>query len=138
MEREWSPDRPYRGRHNKEDQFDPEKAEEGTIAPTSKIEQDQATRMPDEEVINNGKTRKGEDVYEKVFVPGDLRRKRQIQVIRTSSFANSTPLAHADASRDVLPRGGTSQSGHTTVDEIVSEAADYRLTYTMANCHQRR
>ncbi|GFU71229.1 uncharacterized protein TNCV_3782151 [Trichonephila clavipes] len=26
-----------------------------------------------------------------------------------SSFANHTPLAHADASRDVLPRGGTSQ-----------------------------
>ncbi|GFY01135.1 uncharacterized protein TNCV_5076021 [Trichonephila clavipes] len=26
-----------------------------------------------------------------------------------SSFANSTPLAHADALRDVLPRGGTSQ-----------------------------
>ncbi|GFT84887.1 hypothetical protein TNCV_2507281 [Trichonephila clavipes] len=25
-----------------------------------------------------------------------------------SSFANSTPLAHADISRDVLPRGGTS------------------------------
>ncbi|GFV32105.1 hypothetical protein TNCV_1673941 [Trichonephila clavipes] len=26
-----------------------------------------------------------------------------------SSFANPTPLAHANASRDVLPRGGTSQ-----------------------------
>ncbi|GFY22166.1 uncharacterized protein TNCV_3298091 [Trichonephila clavipes] len=26
-----------------------------------------------------------------------------------SSFVNPTPLAHADASRDVLPRGGTSQ-----------------------------
>ncbi|GFW58689.1 uncharacterized protein TNCV_378721 [Trichonephila clavipes] len=26
-----------------------------------------------------------------------------------SCFANPTPLAHADASRDVLPRGGTSQ-----------------------------
>ncbi|GFV14506.1 hypothetical protein TNCV_166331 [Trichonephila clavipes] len=25
------------------------------------------------------------------------------------SFANPTPLAHADTSRDVLPRGGTSQ-----------------------------
>ncbi|GFU79692.1 hypothetical protein TNCV_4036991 [Trichonephila clavipes] len=25
------------------------------------------------------------------------------------SFADPTPLAHADASRDVLPRGGTSQ-----------------------------
>ncbi|PRD30988.1 UNVERIFIED_CONTAM: hypothetical protein NCL1_24747 [Trichonephila clavipes] len=27
-----------------------------------------------------------------------------------SSFANPTPLAHADASGDVLSRGGTSQS----------------------------
>ncbi|GFU40730.1 uncharacterized protein TNCV_3230901 [Trichonephila clavipes] len=26
-----------------------------------------------------------------------------------SSYANPTPLAHADTSRDVLPRGGTSQ-----------------------------
>ncbi|GFW91137.1 uncharacterized protein TNCV_1760111 [Trichonephila clavipes] len=26
-----------------------------------------------------------------------------------SSFVNSTPVAHADASRDVPPRGGTSQ-----------------------------
>ncbi|GFX39006.1 hypothetical protein TNCV_5055531 [Trichonephila clavipes] len=58
-------------------------------------------------------------VYEKVFIPGGLGRKRQRQVIRTShiqimfdpsSFANPTPLAHADASRDVLPRGGTSQA----------------------------
>ncbi|GFT06375.1 hypothetical protein TNCV_1145621 [Trichonephila clavipes] len=56
-----SPDRPQRGRHNKEGQFDPEKAEKGTIVHTSRSEQDQATRMPDEEVINNGKTRKGEE-----------------------------------------------------------------------------
>ncbi|GFW92813.1 hypothetical protein TNCV_1736061 [Trichonephila clavipes] len=27
-----------------------------------------------------------------------------------SSFANPTPLAHADTSRDVLPRAGTSQN----------------------------
>ncbi|GFX30897.1 uncharacterized protein TNCV_4146051 [Trichonephila clavipes] len=27
----------------------------------------------------------------------------------SSSFVNPTPLAHADTSRDVLPRGGTSQ-----------------------------
>ncbi|GFV99771.1 hypothetical protein TNCV_5081311 [Trichonephila clavipes] len=27
-----------------------------------------------------------------------------------SSFVNPTPLAHADTSRDVLPRGGTSQA----------------------------
>ncbi|GFV74156.1 hypothetical protein TNCV_4510621 [Trichonephila clavipes] len=32
-----------------------------------------------------------------------------------SSFANPTPLAHADTSRDVLPREGTSQAEcHTT------------------------
>ncbi|GFX57069.1 uncharacterized protein TNCV_2963491 [Trichonephila clavipes] len=35
--------------------------ERGTIVHTSRSEQDQATRMPDEEVINNGKTRKGEE-----------------------------------------------------------------------------
>ncbi|GFY05453.1 uncharacterized protein TNCV_961481 [Trichonephila clavipes] len=29
-----------------------------------------------------------------------------------SSFANPTPLTHADASRDVLPRGGKSQTIH--------------------------
>ncbi|GFV16413.1 hypothetical protein TNCV_1525591 [Trichonephila clavipes] len=27
----------------------------------------------------------------------------------SSSFVNPTPLAHADTSRDVVPRGGTSQ-----------------------------
>ncbi|GFX63569.1 hypothetical protein TNCV_2004981 [Trichonephila clavipes] len=35
-----------------------------------------------------------------------------------SSFVNPTPLAHVDPSRDVLPRGGTSQdysSGHTKI-----------------------
>ncbi|GFV75325.1 retrovirus-related Pol polyprotein from transposon 412 [Trichonephila clavipes] len=48
-------------RHNKEVQFDPEKAEKGTIVHTSRSEQDQATRMPEEEVINNGKTWKGEE-----------------------------------------------------------------------------
>ncbi|GFU95973.1 hypothetical protein TNCV_253241 [Trichonephila clavipes] len=32
-----------------------------------------------------------------------------------SSFANPTPLAHADTSRDVLPRGGTSQAYHIKV-----------------------
>ncbi|GFV98626.1 hypothetical protein TNCV_1453121 [Trichonephila clavipes] len=39
--------------------------------------------MPDEEVINNGKTRKREERVRKVFVPGGLGRKRQLQVIRT-------------------------------------------------------
>ncbi|GFY04257.1 uncharacterized protein TNCV_1200351 [Trichonephila clavipes] len=53
--------REMRGRHNKEDQFDPEKTEKGTIVHSSRSEQDQATRMPDEDVINNGKTRKGEE-----------------------------------------------------------------------------
>ncbi|GFW28213.1 uncharacterized protein TNCV_4499431 [Trichonephila clavipes] len=53
--------REMRGRHNKEGQFDSEKAEKGTIVHTSRSEQDKATRMPDEEVINNGKIRKGEE-----------------------------------------------------------------------------
>ncbi|GFS74019.1 uncharacterized protein TNCV_108871 [Trichonephila clavipes] len=49
------------GRHNREDQFNPEKADEGTTAPTSKSEQDQTTGLPDEEMINNGKTWKGKE-----------------------------------------------------------------------------
>ncbi|GFV56784.1 hypothetical protein TNCV_5003111 [Trichonephila clavipes] len=57
-----------RGRYNREDQFDPEKAEEGTIAPTSKSEHDQATRMPYEEVINNGKTRKAACTRKSIFL----------------------------------------------------------------------
>ncbi|GFS60669.1 uncharacterized protein TNCV_5073871 [Trichonephila clavipes] len=35
-----------------------------------------------------------------------------------SSFADPTPLAHADTSRDVLPRGGTSQD--TFGDRLIS------------------
>ncbi|GFX88334.1 hypothetical protein TNCV_1705551 [Trichonephila clavipes] len=34
------------------------------------------------------------------------------------SFANPTSLAHADASRDVLPRGGTSQFGSKMVHRL--------------------
>ncbi|GFV49503.1 RNA-directed DNA polymerase from mobile element jockey [Trichonephila clavipes] len=40
----------------------------------------------------------------------------------TSSFANPTPLAHADTSRDVLPRGGTSH-------RFLGLHMDSRLTY---------
>ncbi|GFV35218.1 hypothetical protein TNCV_620141 [Trichonephila clavipes] len=35
-------------------------------------------------------------------------------------------------------RLGKQLSGNSTVDEIASEAANCRLTYTMANCPQRR
>ncbi|GFT30219.1 hypothetical protein TNCV_3466791 [Trichonephila clavipes] len=35
-------------------------------------------------------------------------------------------------------RLGKQLSGNSTVDEIASEEADCRLTYTMANCPQRR
>ncbi|GFW11141.1 hypothetical protein TNCV_2836981 [Trichonephila clavipes] len=45
------------------------KGRERTIASTSKNEQDQATRMPDEEVINNSKTRKGEERAQKSLCP---------------------------------------------------------------------
>ncbi|GFV17382.1 uncharacterized protein TNCV_3078211 [Trichonephila clavipes] len=37
------------------------KGRERNDSPTLRSEQDQATRMPDEEVINNGKTKKGEE-----------------------------------------------------------------------------
>ncbi|GFU75637.1 hypothetical protein TNCV_2863511 [Trichonephila clavipes] len=41
---------------------------------------------------------------------GELRSGGHIKIMfDPSSFANPTPLAHADTSRDVLPRGGTSQ-----------------------------
>ncbi|GFX51093.1 retrovirus-related Pol polyprotein from transposon 17.6 [Trichonephila clavipes] len=51
-----------RGRHNREEQFDPEKTHEGTTTPTLKSEQNQATGMPDEAgPINNGRTRKGKE-----------------------------------------------------------------------------
>ncbi|GFS72632.1 hypothetical protein TNCV_1420381 [Trichonephila clavipes] len=34
-------------------------------------------------------------------------------MFESSSYVNSTPLAHADTSRDVLPRGGTSHADHS-------------------------
>ncbi|GFX96651.1 uncharacterized protein TNCV_244381 [Trichonephila clavipes] len=42
-----------------------------------------------------------------------------------SSFANPTPLAHADTSRDVLPRGGTSQQLQLKGSAAVVE--DYKV-----------
>ncbi|GFU87551.1 retrovirus-related Pol polyprotein from transposon opus [Trichonephila clavipes] len=44
-----------------EDQFDSGEAEEGMTTSSSKSEQDQATRMTDEDVINNGRTRKDKE-----------------------------------------------------------------------------
>ncbi|GFS56526.1 integrase catalytic domain-containing protein [Trichonephila clavipes] len=38
-----------------------------------------------------------------------------------SSFANPTPLAHADTSRDVLPRGGTSYSSFQEEIEFLAK-----------------
>ncbi|GFW04658.1 retrovirus-related Pol polyprotein from transposon 297 [Trichonephila clavipes] len=61
VEEKWNPDRPWRGRHDKEDQFESGKAEEGTAAPTSNSKQDQTTGVQDEEVINNGRTRIGKE-----------------------------------------------------------------------------
>ncbi|GFW22634.1 hypothetical protein TNCV_2764461 [Trichonephila clavipes] len=55
IEEEWSPDQPWRFRHNQEDQFEPRKAKEGTTTSKSKSKQDQVTRILDEEVINNKK-----------------------------------------------------------------------------------
>ncbi|GFU40528.1 hypothetical protein TNCV_1208801 [Trichonephila clavipes] len=36
-------------------------------------------------------------------------------MFESSSYVNPTPLAHADTSRDVLPRGGTSQCENNDV-----------------------
>ncbi|GFT44631.1 hypothetical protein TNCV_5084151 [Trichonephila clavipes] len=41
---------------------------------------------------------------------GEERVRKSLCPWRSCSFADPTPLAHADASRDVLPRGGTSQT----------------------------
>ncbi|GFS56864.1 retrovirus-related Pol polyprotein from transposon 17.6 [Trichonephila clavipes] len=102
-----------RGRRKKEDKFDPEKAEKGTIVHTSKSEEDQATRIRDEEVINNGKTRKEEERVQRS--PCHWRSCHIKIMFDPSSFANPTPVAHADTSRDVLPRGGTSQRCKTKI-----------------------
>ncbi|GFW19721.1 hypothetical protein TNCV_1606111 [Trichonephila clavipes] len=48
----------------------------------------------------------------------------------SSSYVNPTPLAHADISRDVLPRGGTSQSCP------VFELAVYYFNYPTNRCQQ--
>ncbi|GFY18234.1 hypothetical protein TNCV_2046401 [Trichonephila clavipes] len=69
VEEKWSPNQPYRGRNNREDQFDLEKAKEGTTTPTWKSEQDQTTGMPHEEVINNGRTRKEKERVRKGHYP---------------------------------------------------------------------
>ncbi|GFX70169.1 hypothetical protein TNCV_4616071 [Trichonephila clavipes] len=50
----------------------------------------------------------------------------------TSSYDNPTPLSHADTSRDVFPRGGTSQS-HMVSDWMNVEAMRYKL-YREALC----
>ncbi|GFY37330.1 hypothetical protein TNIN_292051 [Trichonephila inaurata madagascariensis] len=47
--------------HNKEDQFEPEEAENISIAPTSKSKQGQAAGIPEAEVVNNSIARKGKE-----------------------------------------------------------------------------
>ncbi|GFY25482.1 uncharacterized protein TNCV_2486021 [Trichonephila clavipes] len=51
-----------------------------------------------------------------------------------SSFANPTPLAHADASRDVLPRGGTSQDATHHIRLLINPiafVADMKMAFLM-------
>ncbi|GFY20265.1 hypothetical protein TNCV_208971 [Trichonephila clavipes] len=60
-EQQWSPDHPMRGGHNNEDQFQPEKAESITTAPTSKSKQGQAVGIPEAEVVNNRTARRGKE-----------------------------------------------------------------------------
>ncbi|GFU17856.1 hypothetical protein TNCV_504641 [Trichonephila clavipes] len=68
IEQEWSPDQPLRSRHNKEDQFEPGTARESNTVPTSENKQGQATRIPEEEVVNNKMARKGTEER----IPTDL------------------------------------------------------------------
>ncbi|GFW22613.1 hypothetical protein TNCV_2764251 [Trichonephila clavipes] len=58
--------------------FDPEKDRERNDSPYIEEQTRSRTRMPDEELINNGKT-----MYKESLVTGGLGRKRQLQVIRT-------------------------------------------------------
>ncbi|GFS63062.1 uncharacterized protein TNCV_3743191 [Trichonephila clavipes] len=47
-----------------------------------------------------------------------------------SPFVNPTPLAHADTSRDVLPRGGTSQwhpTGFNLYDPELKNAREFKV-----------
>ncbi|GFY00836.1 hypothetical protein TNCV_2142281 [Trichonephila clavipes] len=45
------------------------------------------------------------------FTPTPVGHEDNLEIMFDSrSYDNPTPLAHADASRDVLPRGGTSQA----------------------------
>ncbi|GFX29285.1 hypothetical protein TNCV_3218191 [Trichonephila clavipes] len=47
-----------------------------------------------------------------------------------SSFANPTPLAHADTSRDVLTRGGTSQLNLETQDCRNEQAMEILIQFS--------
>ncbi|GFU56164.1 hypothetical protein TNCV_712241 [Trichonephila clavipes] len=54
----------------------------------------------------------------------------------SSSFVNPTPLAHADTSRDVLPRGGTSQTNSPQV--TCSPQRVMRLAKTVWKLNRRK
>ncbi|GFX25182.1 uncharacterized protein TNCV_2753571 [Trichonephila clavipes] len=92
-----------KGSEVKNDQFDPEKAEKGTIAPTSKNERDQATRMPDEEVINNGNTRKGEERVQKSLCPWRSCVLTPISPLKPTPVASQSQEPSQDAIYDSLP-----------------------------------
>ncbi|GFS56053.1 hypothetical protein TNCV_1650121 [Trichonephila clavipes] len=92
--------REMRGRHNKEGQFDQEKAEKGTIVHNqgaNKIKQQECQRMRRSTTARPGKER---NVYKEILVTGGLGRKRQLQVIRTS------PSQH----------GASVETGHKSVN----------------------
>ncbi|GFY22452.1 transposable element Tcb2 transposase [Trichonephila clavipes] len=112
-----------RGRHNKEDQFDPEKAEKGTIVHTSISEKESQTRRGST-TARPGKER---NVYKEILVTGGLGRKRQLYkshiktIFDPSSFADLTLLAHGDTLRDILPRGDVAREfgiAHSVVSRL--------------------
>ncbi|GFX67875.1 hypothetical protein TNCV_207191, partial [Trichonephila clavipes] len=61
-EQKWSPDQPMRRGHNKEDQSEPEEAENISTAPKSKSKQGQQVGRPKAEVVNNSIARRGKGV----------------------------------------------------------------------------
>ncbi|GFW66914.1 hypothetical protein TNCV_4687991 [Trichonephila clavipes] len=52
----------------------------------------------------------------------------EISDLRVSVLSNLTPLDHADASRDVLPRGGTSQWHPTRYNPPTGQNGFFRPT----------
>ncbi|GFT31427.1 uncharacterized protein TNCV_608481 [Trichonephila clavipes] len=86
------------------------KTQEGPVRPRKSRGRNDNPYIEKRTRSNNKNARRGGDQQRQ-----DKERKEHVREslypLRSCPFANPTPLAHADTSRDVLPRGGTSQGG---------------------------